>query len=45
MQGLLKAEGEISKGMVNYTSKVPKESIVEVKAKVVVPDAPIDTCS
>lgn len=37
VQALLSAEGDISKGMVSYTSKVPKESIIEIKAKVVVP--------
>ena len=45
IQGLLSAEGKISKGMVSYTAKVPKESIIEVKAKVVVPETPVDTCS
>lgn len=45
VQALLSAEGDISKGMVSYTAKVPKESIIEVKAKVVVPQSPVDTCS
>lgn len=45
IQGLVQAEGDISKGMVNYASKVPKESIVEVKAKVSVPPAPVEFCT
>lgn len=45
VQGLLSAEGKISKGMVNYSAKVPKESIIEVKAQVVIPKTPVDTCS
>ena len=39
------ASETISKGMINYASKVPKESIVEVKAKVTVPEKPVETCS
>lgn len=35
----------ISKGMVTYASKIPRESIVEIVAKVVKPSAPIDGCS
>jgi aspartyl-tRNA synthetase len=31
--------------MVNYASKVPRESIIEVKAKVTVPEKPVETCS
>ena len=45
VQCVLSAEGPISKGMVSYASKVPKESIIEVKAKVVIPDSPVETCS
>lgn len=45
VQCVLQAEGPISKGMVSYASKVPKESIIEIKATVVVPDSPVDTCS
>ena len=37
-------EGEsISKGMVKYSSKIPKESIIEVVATVTVPDHPVDS--
>jgi len=42
---LFVAEGKVSKGMVDYASKVPKESIVEVVADVVKPDGPIEGCS
>mmetsp|Transcript_26831 Transcript_26831/g.19296 ORF Transcript_26831/g.19296 Transcript_26831/m.19296 type:complete len:185 (-) Transcript_26831:818-1372(-) len=35
----------VSKGMVTYATKIPKESIIDVVAKVVVPDKPIDGCS
>ena len=36
---------KISKGMIKYASKIPKESIVEIIAKVVIPAEPITTCS
>ena len=36
---------KISKGMVNFTSKVPRESIIEVQATVVSPEKPIEKCS
>lgn len=35
----------VSKGMVKYTSSIPKESIVDVIGKVVVPEAPVEACS
>lgn len=35
----------ISKGMVTYASKIPKESIIEVVATVTVPEHAIDGCS
>lgn len=38
-------EGKISKGMVTYASKLPKESIIELVATVSVPDQPIASCS
>jgi len=37
------ADDRISKGMVAYTGKVPKESIVEIKATVNVPKNAVDT--
>ena len=36
---------KISKGMCKYSSKIPKESIVEIVAEVSVPDSPITGCS
>jgi hypothetical protein len=33
----LTADETISKGMVSFASKIPKESIIEIKAKVTVP--------
>lgn len=42
---LFVAEGKVSKGMVDYASKVPKESIVEIVADVIKPDGPIEGCS
>lgn len=39
------ASETISKGMVNFASKVPKESIIEVNATVVVPEKPVDSCT
>lgn len=45
IQAILAADETISKGMVNFVSKVPRESIIEVKAKVIVPDEPIETCT
>ena len=35
----------ISKGMVTFASKIPKESIIEIVAQVSVPDQPIAGCS
>jgi len=36
---------KISKHMVNWCSKVPKESIIEVKATVTVPEKAVEGCS
>ncbi len=35
----------MSAGMAEYTKRIPKESIIEVKAKVVIPEKPIEGCS
>ena len=35
----------ISKGMVTFSSKIPKESIIEILATVTVPNQPIEGCS
>ena len=42
---MLSVDDTISKGMVTYASKVPRESIIEVKAKVTVPKVAVETCS
>lgn len=34
-----------SKGMVTYASKIPRESIIEIVARVVKPEKPIEGCS
>jgi aspartyl-tRNA synthetase len=39
------AEGSVSTGMAEYSRRIPKESIIEVIAKVVKPDRPIQGCS
>lgn len=36
---------EISKGMIEFARRIPKESIVDIEAKVVNPVKPIDGCS
>jgi len=36
---------KISKGMVKYAQKIPKESIVEIVARVIQPEGPITSCS
>ncbi len=38
-------EPEVSPGMAEYARRIPKESIIEVKAKVVIPEKPIEGCS
>lgn len=45
IQAVLQKSDLISKGMVTYAGKVPKESIIEVVATVTVPDSPVATCS
>jgi aspartyl-tRNA synthetase len=45
VQASLFINDNISKGMVNYASKIPKESIVEVKAKVLKTKKDIESCS
>lgn len=36
---------DISKGMVTYASKIPKESIIEIKGKVLKTEKDIESCS
>lgn len=45
IQCIASAGDVISKGMVNYIRKVPRESIVEVEAEVTIPEKPIDGCT
>ena len=45
VQAVLFVGDNISKGMVTFASKIPRESIIEIVAKVTVPDNPIDGCS
>jgi aspartyl/asparaginyl-tRNA synthetase len=45
VQAILSVDEVISKGMVQYASKIPRESIIEIKAKVTVPTTPVETCS
>jgi hypothetical protein len=42
---VLFVDEKISKGMVTYASKIPRESIVEIVAKAIKPSKPIDGCS
>jgi prolyl-tRNA editing enzyme YbaK/EbsC (Cys-tRNA(Pro) deacylase) len=39
------AEENISKGMVEYIRKIPKESIIEITADVTCPEKPVEKCS
>lgn len=45
VQAVLFVGDTISKGMVTYASKIPRESIIEIVAKVVKPRNPIEGCS
>lgn len=46
VQCVLKADEKvISKGMVGFVVKTPCESIVEIKAKVVKPEVPVEACT
>lgn len=45
VQAVLFVGENISKGMVTFSSKIPKESIIEIVATVNVPDQPIAGCS
>jgi lysyl-tRNA synthetase class II len=45
VQCVLVVSDTISKGMVTYSSKIPKESIIELVATVTVPDRHIEGCS
>lgn len=45
VQSVLFVGEKISKGMIDYAAKLPKESIIEIVAQVIKPNAPIDGCS
>jgi aspartyl-tRNA synthetase len=46
VQALVRVEeGKVSKGMCDYASKIPNESIVEIVADCIKPDEPISGCS
>lgn len=45
IQALLSADEKISKGMVKFAEKTPRESIIEIKGKVTVPQNPVETCT
>ena len=45
VQAVLFVGETISKGMVTFSSKIPRESIIEIVAKVAVPNQPIEGCS
>lgn len=45
VQAVLAVSESISKGMVTFAAKIPKESIVDVKAIVTIPEKPVHTCS
>lgn len=38
-------DATVSKGMVKYATNIPKESIVDIAGEVVIPEAPVDSCS
>lgn len=45
IQAVVGVSDTISKGMVKFSGKIPKESIVDVKATVIVPAKAVETCS
>ena len=45
VQCVLAVNDVISKGMINYARRIPKESIIDIRAKVTVPSKPIEGCS
>ena len=45
IQAIVSADETISKGMVKFANKTPKESIIEIKAIVQLPKEQIATCS
>jgi len=45
IQAILSVSDTVSQGMAEYARRIPKESIIEIKAKVGVPENPIQGCS
>ena len=45
VQSVLSVSETISKGMIDFAKRIPKESIVDIKALVTVPEKPIQGCS
>lgn len=45
VQAIVSVSDSISKGMVKYAEKIPRESIIDVKARVSVPEKPVTHCS
>jgi len=45
VQANLFVDDNTSKGMVTYSSKIPKESMIEIKAKVLKAEKDIESCS
>lgn len=45
IQAIVSQSETISKGMVKYAGKIPKESIVDIKATVIVPEKAVESCT
>ena len=45
VQSVLFVSDVISKGMIDFSRRIPKESIIDIKATVSVPEKPITTTS
>jgi len=45
VQANLFVDDNTSKGMVTYSSKIPKESLIEIKAKVLKAENDIESCT
>lgn len=45
VQSVLFVSDVISKGMIDFARRIPKESIIDIKAQVSVPEKPITTTS
>lgn len=45
IQCVLLVSENLSKNMFEYAKRIPKESIVEIKGKVTIPEKPIQGCS